>query len=156
MQLSSGDTTILPGILFYFEIVKGNDHPSEMSRPRYAKHGKTASLLMRLCDSIAQSCCYVVLYSEFCVLAAICVLRSVMDIFAGVLIKKQCFWPALVPGNDIDMEFEALDVGDATSVKRMIRRVPYSIWCMKDVGYVTKIMGKGMGLGYPDDRMCSR
>ena len=91
-----------------------------MSRPRYAKHGKTASLLMRLCDSIAQSCRYVVLDSGFCVLAAICVLQSVMDIFAGALIKKHCYWLSLVPSNAIDTKFEALDVGDAISVKRMI------------------------------------
>ena len=120
MQLSSGDSTILPGIQFYFEIVNSNDHPSEMSRPRYAKHGKTASLLMRLCDSIAQSCCHVLLDSGFCVLAAICVWRSVMDIFAGALIKKHCYWLSLVPSNAIDTKFEALDVGDAISVKRMI------------------------------------
>ena len=61
----------------------------------------------------------------------------------------------MVPGNAIDTMFEALDVGDATSVKRMIRRVPYNIWCMKDVGYVTKIMGTGMGLGNPEHRMHS-
>ncbi len=96
-----------------------NDHPSEMSRLRYAKHGKTARLLMRLFDSIAQSCRYVVLNSGFCVLAAICVLQSVMDIFVGALIKKQCYWPSLVPSNAIDTKF-ALDVGDAISVKRMI------------------------------------
>ena len=111
---------------------------------------------MRLCDSIAQSCRYVVLDSGFCVLAAICVLRSVMDIFAGALIKKHCYWLSLVPSNAIDTKFEALDVGDATSVKGSYKGVPYNIWCMKDVGYVTKIMGKGMGLGYSDDRIWSR
>ena len=88
-----------------------------MSRPRYSEHGKTASLLMRLCESIAQSCHYVVLDSGFCVLAAICALRLFMGIFAGALMKQQCYWPALVPGNAIDRKFENLDVGDATSVK---------------------------------------
>ena len=79
-----------------------------------------------------------------------------MGVFAGALIKKRRYWPALVPGNAIDRKFEALDVGDATSVKGSYEGVPYNIWCMKDVGYVTKIMGTGMGLGYPVERMHSR
>ncbi len=35
-------------------------------------------------------------------------------------------------------------------------RVPYNIFCLKDQGYMTKIMGMGPGLFYNDDRVHSR
>lgn len=96
-----------------------------------------------------------VLDSGFWVLAAICGLHSIMGIFVGALIKKHKYWPELVPSNAIDKKFENLKVCDATSVKGSYDRVLYNTWCTKDVGYMTEVMGTGLGLGYLDDRMHS-
>ncbi len=85
----------ITGILSDFEMVKGTDRPPQMILPRYSEPVKTASLLMRLCESIAHSCHYTVLDSGFWVLAAICGLHSIMGIFVGAWIKKHKYWPAL-------------------------------------------------------------
>ncbi len=86
------------GILFDFEIVEGNDRPREMPAAEFADKGKTAGLLLRLTKSVHHSARYVVLDSGFCVLKALVELQKV-GVFAGALIKKRRFWPALVPGD---------------------------------------------------------
>jgi hypothetical protein len=91
--------------LFDLEIAEGNDHPHEMPSAEFANKGKTAGLLLRLTKSVHHSACYVVLDSGFCVLQALVELQKV-GVFAGALIKKCCFWPALVPGDVIDRYFD--------------------------------------------------
>ena len=89
------------GILFDCEIVEAHDRPRDMPPVEFSNTGKTAGLLLRLTKSVHHSACYVVLDSGFCVLQAFVELQKV-GVFAGALIKKRGFWPALVPGHVID------------------------------------------------------
>ncbi|KAL3782157.1 hypothetical protein HJC23_004520 [Cyclotella cryptica] len=79
-----------------------------------------------------------------------------VGVFAGALIKKRRFWPALVPGNVIDRHFDEKEVGTVAAVGGSLDGVKYHIWAMKDAGYVTKIMGTASGLIYWDDRLHTR
>ena len=139
------------GILFDFEIVEGNDHPCDMPPVEFSNTGKTAGLLLRLTKSVHHSARYVVLDSGFCVLQALVELQKV-GVFAGALIKKRRFWPALVPGNVIDQHFDGKEVGSVNSVGGSLDGVKYNIWAMKDAGYVAKIMGTASGLIYREER----
>ena len=68
-----------------------------------------------------------------------------VGVFAGALIKKHHFWPALVPGDAIDGPFENLEVGSMNAVSGSLDSIKCHIWAMKDAGYVTKIMGTASG-----------
>jgi hypothetical protein len=141
--------------LFDFELVEGKDHPNELPPLMYVEFGKTGGLLLRLTKTIRGTGQYVILDSGFCVLKEIIGLRQ-HGVFSGALIKKRRYWPALVPGDAIDQYFEDKPVGATGSVRGMLDGVSYNIFCLKDQGYVTKIMATGSGLFYNSDRMHSR
>ena len=138
-----------------FDIVEGNDRPRDMPPVEFSNTGKTAGLLLRLTKSVHHSAHYVVLDSGFCVLQELVELQKV-GVFAGALIKKHHFWPALVPGHVIDQNFDDKEVGSVNSVGCLLEGVKYHIWAMKDAGYVAKIMGTASGLIYRDERLHSR
>jgi hypothetical protein len=106
----------LSGILFDMEMVEGGDRPDELPEPEYSEHGKTAGLLLRLTKSLHNTAKYVVLDSGFCVLKAIVELKKV-GVFAGALIKKRRYWPALDAGDAIDSYFDNKQVGDVAAVE---------------------------------------
>jgi hypothetical protein len=142
------------GILYDLEMVEGDDAPPQIV-PDFSGHSKTAGLLLRLTRSIHHTAKYVVLDSGFCVLKALIELRKV-GVFAGALIKKRRYWPALVAGDAMDDYFNDKAVGDVAAVEGELDGVRYNIWAMKDAGYVTKIMGTASGLIYNCDRQRSR
>ncbi len=90
--------------MFVMEMVKGKDHPPQVV-PRYSELGKTTGLLMRMLQSYFSMGRYVILDSGFCVLKALIQLKKV-GMFACVVIKKRRYWPAFVPGEAINREFE--------------------------------------------------
>jgi hypothetical protein len=98
------------------EMVEGGDRPDELPEPEYSEHGKTAGLLLRLTKSLHNTAKYVVLDSGFCVLKAIVELKKV-GVFAGALIKKRRYWPALDAGDAIDSYFDNKQVGDVAAVE---------------------------------------
>ncbi len=85
---------------------------------------------------------YVVLGSVLCVLRGIVELKKEW-IFAGALIKKRRYWPALVPGDAFDEHFEFKEVGNTDVVSGKLNGTDYFIWGMKEPDYVMKIMGSG-------------
>ena len=88
--------------MFAVEIVEGKERPVDLGSPEFeAVIGKTGGLLLRMLKSCFNSGRYVVLDSGFCVLKAIVAFYE-KGIYAGALIKKHRFWPALVPGDAID------------------------------------------------------
>ncbi|KAL7505873.1 hypothetical protein ACHAXN_011506 [Cyclotella atomus] len=82
-------------------------------------------------------------------------LRQV-GVFAGALIKKRRYWPAWIAGDAIDEHMSAMQVGGVASVAGSLSGVKYNVWCMKDQGYVAKIMGTASGLIYNNDRERTR
>ena len=63
-----------------------------------------------------------------------------MGLFAGALIKKRRYWPSLIPGDRNDAHFDSMNIGDVHTIMGEQDGFPYSIWGMKDPGYVMKIM----------------
>ncbi len=64
-------------------------------------------------------------------------------IFAGALIKKWQYWPALVPGVAFDKHFEIKEVGNTDVASGKLNVMDYFIWSMKVQNCVMKIMGSG-------------
>ncbi len=105
---------------------------------------------MQLLQPYFTSCGYVVLDSGFCVLKGIVELRK-KGIFAGALIKKRRFWPAMVPGKAIDLHFEGKAVGECDAISGKLDSVKYLLWGMKEPDYVMKIMATGGALVSDDN-----
>ena len=77
------------GILYGIELVEGRTRPPEKPREKYVEEfGKTASLLLRLSESIFNTGKLIVLDSGFCVLKAIIALKK-KGIYSSALIKKR-------------------------------------------------------------------
>ena len=91
------------GIMYAIELVEGKDKPKEKEKEKYSEHGKTASLLLRLCESIFQTGKIVVLDSGFCVLNSIISLKK-FGVFASALVKKRRYWPTNVNGDLIKQQ----------------------------------------------------
>ena len=70
------------------EIVKGKDKPKERGKDKDHKHGKTGSLLLRLCILLFMTGKVVILDSGFCMLLDVIALKK-MGVFSAALIKKR-------------------------------------------------------------------
>ena len=143
-SISCGISTIMYGI----ELVEGKDEPPEKATPKFTEKGKTASLLLRLCECIFSSGRVVVLDSGFCVLQALIELRK-MGVFAAAVVKKRRYWPKYIPGDIIADYMQDKDIGYTDSLKGVIDEVPYDIFCMKTPEYVMKLMSTYGGLKEP-------
>ena len=76
--------------MFGIELVEGSDHPPERPSQDPNRFGPAVSLLLRMCESIYNSGCVVILDSGFCVLKGIVELYK-RGMYAGVVIKKRCY-----------------------------------------------------------------
>ncbi len=63
--------------------------------------------------------------------------------FAAALIKKQRYWPALVPGDYIVAYFKDKSVGPIDEISRILDGIKYNIWCIKELEYCMSIMATG-------------
>jgi hypothetical protein len=54
--------------MYQIELVEGKDAPTPNTQPAHSNKGKTAGLLLRLCEGIAGRGMVVILDSGFCVL----------------------------------------------------------------------------------------
>jgi len=133
----------LSGIMFVMEMVEGKDHPPQVV-PRYSELGKTTGLLMRMLQSYFSTGRYVILDSGFCVLKALVQLKKV-GYFACAVIKKRRYWPAFVPGEAINREFENLElkVGDSLAITGKLDGEEYFLWGLKEPSYIMKMMATG-------------
>jgi hypothetical protein len=106
----------LLGIMFSIEMVEGKDHPPQVAE-RWSKLGKTTRLLLRMLATYFSTGRYVILDSSFCVLKSLVELKKV-GIFACAVIKKRRYWPAFVPGEAINRQFDnlGLGVGDSLAI----------------------------------------
>jgi hypothetical protein len=126
-------------IMYGIEIVEGADTPPQKPRDPNERKGKTVALLLRLCKSIYSRGFVVILDSGFCVLQGIIELRK-KGVFAAAVIKKRKYWPKHVPGDAIDEQMAAKEVGDCDSLPGTLDGIPYDLFALKDSGYTMKIM----------------
>ncbi len=56
------------------------------------------------------------------------------------MIKKQGYWPAQVPGNNIDAHMMTKRLGEMATFIQDLQGMPYYVHCTCNVDYVTKIM----------------
>jgi hypothetical protein len=129
--------------MFVMEMVEGKDHPPQVV-PRYSELGKTTGLLMQMLQSYFSTGRYVILDSGFCVLKALIQLKKV-GMFACAVIKKHRYWPAFVPGEAINREFENLElkVGDSLAITGKLDGEEYFLWALKEPSYIMKMMATG-------------
>jgi Transposase IS4 len=126
--------------MFAIEMVEGKDAPKELPKDPNEKKGKTAALLLRLCQSLFARGTIVILDSGFCVLQALIELRKV-GVFASAVIKKRRYWPKHVPGAAMDAYMkEHHQYGECNSLKGSLDGHNYNLFCMRDVKYNMKIM----------------
>jgi hypothetical protein len=129
--------------MFVMEMVEGKGHPSQVVL-KYSELGKTEGLLMRMLQSYFATGRYVVLDSGFCVLKALIQLKKVC-LFACAVIKKRWYWPAFVPGEAINREFDnqELKVGDTLAISGKLDGEEYFLWNLKEPTYIMKMMATG-------------
>jgi hypothetical protein len=113
----------LTSILFSMELVKGKDHPQQI-KERWSKLGRTTGLLMRILSTYFTMGRYVVLDLGFCVLQALIKLKKV-GLFACAVIKKQQYWPAMVPGDEMSQAFDDANVGLSMAISGVLDGVKY-------------------------------
>ncbi len=113
------------------EMVKGKDHPPQVAE-RWSKLGKTTGLLLQMLAIYFSTGWYIVLDSSFCVLKSLVELKKV-GVFACAAIKKRRYWPAFVPGEAINRQFNnlGLGVGDSLAISGKLDGEEYFLWGLK-------------------------
>ena len=126
-------------IMYAIELVEGKDEPEERKNKKFSGDGKTAGLLLRLCEGIFGTGKVVVLDSGFCVLQALVELKK-MGVYASALVKKRQYWPKYVDGDAIAAHFEGKAVGTTERLPGVLDGEKFDLFAMKDEGYVMTIM----------------
>ncbi len=77
-----------------------------------------------------------------------CVTRGIVDfkkerVSTGALIQKKRYWPALVPGEDIDKCFKTNSVGKTDTISGKLSEINYFTWEMKELYYAMKLVWTG-------------
>ena len=93
--------------------------------------GKTAGLLLRLCENLFGSMKVVVLDSGFCVLKALIELRK-RGVFAAAVIKKRRYWPKFIDGDVIKEKKERDPVGTQSRLPGKIENVDFDIFTFEN------------------------
>jgi hypothetical protein len=129
--------------MFSMEMVEGKDHPPQVAE-RWSKLGKTAGLLLRMLATYFSTGRNVILDSGFCILKSLVELKKV-GIFACAVIKKRRYWPAFVPGEAVNRQFNnlGLGVGDSLAISGKHDGKDYFLWGLKKPSYVMNMMATG-------------
>ena len=116
------------------ELVEGEDAPHAVEDP-----GNTVGLLLQILEPIFASGSVVVWDSGFCVLKGIIELKK-RGLYASALIKKCCYWPKYIKGDDIKSQFDDKDVGNCDAWRGQMDEVDFHVYAMKEPNYVMSIM----------------
>jgi hypothetical protein len=124
-------------------MVEGRDHPPQVAE-RWSKLGKMTGLFLRMLAIYFSTGRYVILDSGYCVLKSLVELKKI-GIFACAVIKKHRYWPAFVPGEAINRQFEnlGLGVGDLLVISGKLDGKDYFLWGLKKPSYVMNTMAMG-------------
>jgi hypothetical protein len=129
--------------MFAIELVEGKDALPQIAK-LFEQLGKTVGLLLHMLQSYFHTVRYIVLDSGFCALKGIIELHK-NGLFGCVLIKKQRYWPAGVPGDAMQQLFDAdgVNVGDNHAIAGRMDEVAYNFWGVKESDYVMRMMSLG-------------
>ena len=98
-------------VIWQVDLHKGENRPQHMDKKEYDELGATVGMLLQLTKPVHGSGQVFVLDSGFCVLKAL-------------LIKKHCYWPRHVPGDDTIAHFTNEEVGKVDAIKGVLDDVP--------------------------------
>ena len=125
---------------YEFHLACRREGPTTSKSPqKIEEKGRTAGLLLRLCESIMHSGRVVIMDSGFCVLQALTELFLV-GIYSSAVIKKRRYWPKYIDGEGIDQQFQTEKVGQCDSLPGTLSGKAFSIFCMKEENYTMKLM----------------
>ena len=95
-------------------------------------------LLLRMINSYFATGSYLILDYVFCVLKGLIQLRK-KGLFSCAVIKKRRYWPAMIPGKDMEDHFREVEVGETDSIQRTVDYVIYNIWGIEETNYVMRM-----------------
>ena len=128
-------------VLLFMAIIEGKVCPLEVTVPENNYAGKTNGTLLYMITLTKGFGTALVLDSGFCVLLVVCALKS-RSVYADVHIKKWRYWPNTksVPGDTIVYDFEEKQVGGYMFLPGICKNVPFCVYCMKYIKYVSMII----------------
>jgi len=126
-------------ILFWVDLVEGKDQPPEKPKEYSVEHTKTVATVLWLAKPLFAIGTVIIMDSGFCVLKVI-VSLLLFGVYSSALIKKQCYWPKDVPGDDIARHFESKEVGDVDDLPGMMQGHCFFLFAMKEPDYILSIM----------------
>ena len=97
-------------IIWAWELWEGKDCPPQLNNKPFDDIGKTVGSLLCLTEPVWGSGRVFVLDSCFCVLQVIVELWK-KGFFTVALIKKHCYWPKYIPGDNIISHFAENGIG---------------------------------------------
>lgn len=150
-------------IIFFEELVEGKDRPAHLPMKKYNDRGLTRGLLLRTTEEagILSQGKVVILDAAFCQLEAVMELRR-HDTFPISCIKRKRYYPANVPGADMDKEAEKLEVGKSVAKKGKFTFpgdstvLPFHIVATRDSKYVFKLLCTAGATNVPEGPLVKR
>lgn len=135
----------LLNFLFALKLVKEMHYHCWLPCPEFSRFAATAGFLLCMLCGYLGTAKYVLLGSGFYVLKGLIELKK-HDLFACMLIKKQCYLSTMMPANEMNSHFSMVRVivGDTDAIPGVSDVVAYNFWAMKEPEYVMKMMA-------PDD-----
>ena len=116
--------------MYSIKLVEGRDWPHQSPPKKFEEKGRTAGLLLRLCESIMHSGRVVIMDSGFCVLQAHVELLLV-GVYSSTVIKKRRYWPTYIDVEGIDQLFQTKEAGQCDSLPGTLSGKAFSVFCMK-------------------------
>ena len=102
--------------MFVVELVEGKEYTRQAVPLEFEDlDGNNVGLLLRTMKSYFDTGRYVIIDSGFCVLKGLIQLRK-KGVYACAVIKKRIYWPAMVPGKDMEDNFREVEVRYTDSI----------------------------------------
>ena len=105
------------------KLVEGKDRPTQLGKLKHGEMGSTVGLLLWMLVPIFHMGLVVILDSGSCVLKGIIELHK-KGVYMSALIKKRCYWPKFIRGDEIRVHFDEKEVGVADLWPGQLDNVP--------------------------------
>ena len=112
---------------------------SQWPLKEFSDLGKTVGLLLRLKKPLWNTAKLVILDSGLCILKGIFKLQK-KGVFASALIKKRCYWPKCIKGDDVKAHFADREVSTVDAWPWQLDGVKFHVSCIKEPDYVMIFM----------------
>ena len=126
-------------VVFFVEILEGNDQPTERGKPYFeADCGATGGLIMHTKKPMFGTGKTEVMDSGFCVMKELVGMLA-HGVYGTTVIKKKRYCTKYCKGDAIEAFFQDKDVGGVYGVFGDIYGHKYKIHCMNESNYVMKL-----------------